>query len=63
MNDIISSKENWKTSALINKDQYIKMYNESIENPDNFWKTQAQSIDWITPFSDNCIKKINFSKI
>jgi len=62
MNDIISSKENWKTSALINKDQYIKMYNESIENPDNFWKTQAQSIDWITPFSDNCIKKINFSK-
>jgi len=62
MNDIISSKENWKTSALINKDQYIKMYNESIENPDNFWKTQAQSIDWIAPFSDNCIKKINFSK-
>jgi len=62
MNDIISIKENWKASALINQDQYIKMYNESIENPDNFWKTQAQSIDWIAPFSDNCIKKINFSK-
>ena len=62
MNDVIPTKKNWKASALINEDQYIKMYNESIKNPENFWKTQALSIDWITPFSDNCIKKINFSK-
>ena len=38
------------------------MYTNSINDPEKFWKKYAQQIDWITPFSDQCIKKINFSK-
>ncbi len=62
MSDRISVKETWKASTLLNKNQYVDMYNDSTQNSDNFWKDQAKRINWITPFSDGCIKKINFSK-
>ena len=62
MSDKISVKETWKASTLLNKNQYVDMYNDSTQNSDNFWKDQAKRINWITPFSDGCIKKINFSK-
>jgi len=62
MSDKITVKETWKSSTLLNKNQYLDMYNNSIQNSDNFWKDQAKRINWITPFSDSCIKKINFSK-
>ena len=62
MNDIIAIKDNWKSSAHITESLYHDMYTNSINNPEKFWKKYAQQIDWITPFSDQCIKKINFSK-
>ena len=62
MNDIIAIKDNWKSSAHITESLYYDMYNNSINDPEKFWKKYAQQIDWITPFSDQCIKKINFSK-
>ena len=62
MNDIIAIKDNWKSSAHITESQYYDMYTNSINDPEKFWKKYAQQIDWITPFSDQCIKKINFSK-
>tara|TARA_Y100001936_G_scaffold58613_1_gene57828 strand:+ start:2097 stop:4037 length:1941 start_codon:yes stop_codon:yes gene_type:complete len=62
MNDIIAIKDNWKSSAHITESLYHDMYTNSINDPEKFWKKYAQQIDWITPFSDQCIKKINFSK-
>ena len=62
MNDIIAIKDNWKSSAHITESLYYDMYTNSINDPEKFWKKYAQQIDWITPFSDQCIKKINFSK-
>ncbi len=33
--------------ALINRDQYRKMYEHSIKDPDGFWLEQAATLDWI----------------
>ena len=61
-NDLIKIKNQWKENALLNKDEYEKLYKESIENPESFWAEQAKCIDWFKPFSKNSIKKVNFSK-
>ena len=44
------SKE-WKERAFIDKDEYEKLYEKSIEKPDKFWGKQAERIDWIKPFT------------
>jgi acetyl-CoA synthetase len=44
------SKE-WKERAYIDKDEYEKLYEKSIEKPDKFWAKQAERIDWIKPFT------------
>ncbi len=61
-NDLIKIKNQWKENALLNKDEYEKLYKESIENPESFWGEQAKCIDWFKPFSKNSIKKVNFFK-
>ena len=55
-------KNDWEKNAHLNKDKYEKMYNESIQNPENFWSKQALSIDWFKPFTEESVKKIDFSK-
>ena len=41
----------WAKKALIDKARYAEMYRQSIEEPDAFWKKEAQRIDWIRPFT------------
>ena len=62
MKDVIAIKEHWRNSAHINEKQYSEMYANSIDNTELFWKEYAQKIDWITPFSEECIKKVDFSR-
>ncbi len=38
-------------NALVNNEQYQKMYQESVSNPEGFWGEQAKRIDWIKPFT------------
>lgn len=38
-------------NAHINQEQYQRMYQESVVNPDGFWRQHGQRIDWITPFT------------
>ena len=33
--------------AYINHEQYQKMYDRSINDPDGFWLEQAATLDWI----------------
>ena len=61
-NNLIKIKNQWKENALLNEEKYIKLYKESIKNPEIFWAEQAKCIDWISPFSKDSIKKVNFSK-
>ena len=46
MSDIIDIKDEYKKNAYINTEKYEEMYNQSIEDPENFWAKQAEIIDW-----------------
>jgi len=43
--------EEWARNALINADTYAEKYRRSVEDPDGFWREEAQRIDWIRPFT------------
>ena len=60
MKDVYKVLENFASDALIDKDQYIKMYNESINDSEGFWKKHAKRINWIKNFSK--VKDISFDK-
>jgi len=60
MNDIYKTKDAWLKDAKVNKQQYEKMYKESISNNENFWSEQGKRIDWFKPY--NKIKDVLYSK-
>ena len=41
----------WADTALINAERYAAMYRQSVDDPDTFWRKEAQRIDWIRPFT------------
>ena len=41
----------WAKHAYIDKARYEKLYRESVEDPEAFWRDAAQRIDWIKPFT------------
>jgi len=43
--------EKWAQNALVDADRYAEMYRESVEDPDSFWRREAQRIDWMRPFT------------
>ena len=52
--DLTNSK-----SFKIDNNKYMEMYQESISNPEEFWRKMGNRIDWITPFSK--VKDTSFS--
>ena len=52
--DLTNSK-----SFKIDNNKYMEMYQESISNPEEFWRKMGNRIDWITPFSK--VKNTSFS--
>ena len=60
--DKIVVKTNWKNNAHLDKNNYEKFYEKSINDPEGFWSEQALNIDWHKPFTKDAIKKVNFSK-
>jgi len=53
-------KKEWLEHAKVNEEKYSSMYNNSIQNNDEFWAEQAQRINWIKKFTK--IKDIKYSK-
>ena len=41
----------WAAAAHVDEAGYQAMYRRSIEDPEAFWREQAQRVDWIRPFS------------
>ena len=41
----------WAENALIDAEAYAAKYRFSVEDPDGFWRGEAQRIDWIKPFT------------
>ena len=51
VSDIYKSKDWVKDKALINKEDYKKLYNQSITDPLFFWGEQGKRLDWYTPYT------------
>ncbi len=51
VSDVYKSKDWVKDKALINKDDYKKLYNQSITDPLFFWGEQGKRLDWYTPYT------------
>ncbi|KEI71567.1 acetate--CoA ligase [Endozoicomonas elysicola] len=45
-------------NTLVNNDQYLEMYQQSIINPEGFWREHGQRIEWFKPFSK--VRKVSF---
>jgi len=43
--------EDWAKRAWIDQAKYEALYQQSIEDPEGFWREQAKRIDWIEPFT------------
>ena len=50
-NVVIPVKPEIAEDALVTKEYYEILYKQSVEDPEEFWKTQAQRIDWIKSFT------------
>jgi acetyl-CoA synthetase len=50
----------WSDKALIDANRYSQMYRESVDDPEGFWRREAQRIDWMRPFST--VKECDFSE-
>ena len=60
MSDIYKIPEIYASEALIDEKTYVKMYNESINDPEAFWEKHAKRINWIKNFSK--IKDVSYDK-
>ncbi|EGG99247.1 Acetyl-coenzyme A synthetase [gamma proteobacterium IMCC2047] len=52
--------ENVKQHALYLEADYQQLYEQSINEPELFWRKQAQRLDWIKPFTE--VKDVSFAK-
>ena len=48
---VYKSSNRVKKTALVSKDQYKKLYQQSLEDPDTFWGEQGKRIDWYKPYT------------
>jgi acetyl-CoA synthetase len=51
MVSLIPVPESWAKSAHCNHENYVRMYERSIEDPEGFWGEVAQRLDWFQPFT------------
>ncbi len=53
-------RKSWITEGKINKEEYDFTYEDSIKNNDEFWRKNAERIDWFKKFSK--VKEVKYSK-
>ncbi|ECE6725846.1 acetyl-coenzyme A synthetase, partial [Salmonella enterica subsp. enterica] len=51
MNDIYPVPEEFKKTARTLEVDYFERYQQSIEQPEEFWAAEAKRLDWIKPFT------------
>ena len=52
-------QDSWKKNTWCTEDQYQKLYQASIQDPENFWATQAERITWKKKW--NSVKNCSFT--
>ena len=60
MTDVYPVDDATHARALIDAEEYAKLYAQSVQNNEAYWAEQAQRIDWIKPFSK--VKDVSFAK-
>ena len=60
MSDIYKIPAKYTSEAIVGKEEYEKMYNESINDPEAFWEKHSKRINWIKTFTK--VKDTNYSK-
>lgn len=50
-NELFPVPESWAKSAYCDNEKYLKMYEQSIKDPEGFWGEHAKRIDWIKPWT------------
>jgi acetyl-CoA synthetase len=53
------SQRSFKHPPYIDALRYQELYQHSINDPDTFWRAQAQTVDWMRPFSR--VKNVSFN--
>ncbi|MCE5334421.1 MAG: acetate--CoA ligase [Desulfobacteraceae bacterium] len=51
MANVFPVPESWAKKAHCNNEQYLKMYEQSVKDPEGFWGEVAKRIDWFEPFT------------
>ncbi len=51
--------KDWAKKAWVDNDGYLKMYEQSVKDPDGFWGEQGKRIDWIEPYTK--VRDVSFS--
>ena len=51
MKEIYPVPEEFQKTARTNESEYFERYQQSINQPDEFWAEQAHKLEWIKPFS------------
>ena len=59
-NNLYPVPESYKQQALFLDADYQQLYQQSINEPELFWRQQAQRLDWIKPFTE--VKDVSFAK-
>ena len=53
-------KSEWLANAKVDNKKYSSMYDQSLQNNDEFWSLQANRINWVKKFTK--IKNVKYSK-
>jgi len=51
MSDVYPVTAEVEEKALINNDQYLEMYQQSVDDPAGFWAEHGKRLDWIKPYT------------
>jgi acetyl-CoA synthetase len=49
--EVVPVSPSWREKAFIDRARYESMYAQSLQDPERFWRDQAESVDWIKPFT------------
>ena len=60
MSNIYPVPSDWAEKAFMTSDGYEAAYRRSLADPENFWRNEAERIDWMTPFTK--VKNTSFNE-
>jgi len=56
--EVVPVPDEWKQRAFVDNEKYLGMYQQSVEDPDGFWREHGQRVDWIKPFTT--VKNVSY---